>query len=269
MRPAKHSLKTVLAAVILLVLAAGCAPPASSTSVPVTGVTPALPAAATNTPQPPAETATTEMLPTSTTEAMSTESQPTATQQSGASMPAGALVWSIEAGQGQARYRVTEQLVGNDLPNEAIGKTNQVTGQIVFLPDGSIDPSASQFTVDVSSLKTDISMRDGFVSRNVLQSDQYPQAVFVPKAISGLAFPLPQSGDFTFQISGDLTIRNVTKTVTWDVTGKIDGNKASGLATTTFNFAEFELTQPRVGRVLSIEDKITLELEAAVSLVQP
>ena len=78
---------------------------------------------------------------------------------------------------------------------------------------------------------------------------------------------MPQSGDVTFKLVGDLTIRNVTKQVTWDVTGKIQGNELAGQATTSFKFDYFGLTQPKVPVVLSVEDHIQLELDMVLQRV--
>ena len=57
-----------------------------------------------------------------------------------------------------------------------------------------------------------------------------------------------------------MTIRDVTKPITWDVTGNFTGNAATGKATTTFTFEDFNLNQPHVASVLSIVDKITLNV---------
>src|SRR4029079_202734 len=91
---------------------------------------------------------------------------------------------------------------------------------------------------------------------------KYPAAVFVPTSVSGLPSPLPTAGDVTFQLTGDLTVHGVTKSVTWDVTATAtDGNDLAGPATTSFTLADFWLTQPRVPVVLSVEDTIRLELD--------
>ena len=115
--------------------------------------------------------------------------------------------------------------------------------------------------VDLSTLQTDSNMRDNFVRRNVLRTDQYPNAEFVPTQVTGLPSPLPTSGPVSFQLTGNLTIQNVTKPVTWDVTGNIQGDQATGTATTSFTFEDFNLTQPKVPVVLSVVDKINLQLD--------
>jgi polyisoprenoid-binding protein YceI len=159
-----------------------------------------------------------------------------------------------------ADYRVREQLARLSFPSDAVGKTNAVSGGVVIKPDGSIDSAQSKFTVDLSTLTSDEGMRDNFVRRSILDTNQYPQAVFVPTQVSGLPSPMPQSGQVSFKVTGNLTIKDVTKPVTWDVSGQITNGEAIGTATTSFTFEDFNLPQPHVPVVLSVVDKITLEV---------
>ena len=237
-------------------LLAACAPmqapaPTSSTNqIPVTGLT----VNATGIPAAPAVAATDTSSPTAT--GATNSSNPTGET---TTSPAGSgIKYVLDSSSSSASYAVREQLVRLNLPSDAIGKTNAIAGEIIINPDGSIDSANSKFTVDVSTLQTDSAMRDNYVARNILQSDQYPQAVFVPTQTSGLPVVIPQSGNLTFKLIGNLTIRNVTKTVTWDVTGSINNGAASGTATTSFTFEDFGLNQPSVPVVLSVVDKITL-----------
>lgn len=162
----------------------------------------------------------------------------------------------------EARYRVREQLASLSLPSDAIGKTSSVSGTIVGKTDGTINSSDSKFVVDLSTLQSDRSQRDNFLRRNVLETSQYQYATFVPTKATGLPSSFPSSGQAAFRLTGDLTIRDVTKPVTWDVT--CQGQPTEGLchASTSFQFEYFNLTQPRVSVVLSIVDNITLEMDA-------
>ncbi len=235
---------------VLVLLLAGCAAPQAPT---VSGATPV-------------------SAPTSTMAAASPTAEATAapslaaTPSASAEIPNSALSpgdiqYTIVPAQSEARYRLREQLANVSLPNDAIGKTNQVSGSVVLKPDGAIDSANSQFVVDVSTLQSDRSQRDNYVRRNVLGTSQYPTVTFVPAQVTGLPSPLPESGPVNFQLAGDLTIKDVTKPVTWQVTGTINGDQATGQAQTSFKFADFNLTQPRVPIVLSVEDNITLELD--------
>ena len=176
----------------------------------------------------------------------------------------GSTRYELVPDKSEARYRVREQLANVSLPSDAVGKTKQITGAIVLKTDGTVDSSQSKFVVDLSTLQSDRGMRDNFLRRNVLQTNQYPNAVFVPTAVTGLPASLPQSGPVSFQVTGDLTVRDVTRPVTWDVTGSIENGQAAGTATTSFTFSDFSLQQPRVPVVLSVEDTIKLEVDIAL-----
>jgi polyisoprenoid-binding protein YceI len=187
--------------------------------------------------------------------------------QAASSTSGGASVtYELVAANSEASYAIREQLARLSFPSDAIGKTQAVSGTITVNADGTIDSSKSKFTVDVSTLKSDERMRDGYVSRNILQTSQYPQVVFVPTAAEGLPSSLPTSGNVSFKVMGNLTIKDVTKPVTWDVTGSVSNGEATGTATTTFTFEDFNLPQPQVPVVLSVVDKITLNMKVDLKL---
>jgi polyisoprenoid-binding protein YceI len=168
----------------------------------------------------------------------------------------------VTASEGNAaRYRIREQLVGLDLPNDAVGETSQVTGSISADRSGKIIPAESKFTVDVSNLKSDKDRRDGFVKRRVLQTEQYPTVTLVPTSIRGISLPLPTSGSRTFDLTGDLTVRGVTHPTTWKVNAQFAPAGMNGKAATAFTFEDFGIDQPRVPVVLSVADTIKLELD--------
>lgn len=160
-----------------------------------------------------------------------------------------------------ARYRVREQLVGVDLPNDAIGETKSVTGAISADARGNVLPAESKFVIDVTNLVSDKQRRDGYVRGRVLETDQYPTVTFVPRSIRGLSAPVPTSGNRTFDVLGDLTVRNVTKPTTWHVTALFSGAGVTGTAKTGFTFNDFSIQQPHVPVVLSVGDSIHLELD--------
>jgi len=177
-----------------------------------------------------------------------------------ATLPPTAGLQLVVASEGnEARYRIREQLVGVDLPNDAVGATGDVSGGIAFDSTGKLVPASSKFTVNVSSLKSDRDRRDGYVRGRILETSQYPTVELTPTAIRGLTLPLPTSGNKTFQIVGDLTVHGVTKPTTWNVTATFDKGRVSGAAATSFLFSDFGLNQPRVPVVLSVADSIKLE----------
>jgi polyisoprenoid-binding protein YceI len=160
-----------------------------------------------------------------------------------------------------ARYRIREQLVGLDLPNDAVGETKGVTGVISADSKGKLIPAGSKFTIDVTTLTSDKSRRDGFVRGRVLETDKYPTVTFVPTSIKGISLPLPKTGSKAIEVAGDLTVRGVTHPTNWKATAQFETGRITGKASTAFTFSDFGITQPRVPVVLSVADTIKLELD--------
>jgi len=173
---------------------------------------------------------------------------------------AGAATLEVVPAASEARYRVREQLAGFSFPNDAVGTTQSVSGTIALDGEGRPAPG-SKFTVDLRSLRSDEERRDNYLRERTLTTATFPYVEFVPREIRGLPVPLPGAGRATVQLLGDLTIRDITRPTTWDGTVEFRGSTVRLQARTAFKFADFALTQPRVTRVLSIEDNIRLEVD--------
>ena len=160
-----------------------------------------------------------------------------------------------------ASYRVTEQFVGISFPNDAIGTTPTVAGVLTIAADGSIAPG-SKLTIDLRNLKSDQDQRDGYVKNRLLETDKFPMAEFVPTKLQGLPALIPTAGQAGIQLTGNLTIHGVTKEVTFSgiTTFNPRESTAAGRARTTFAFGTFGLTKPSIARLMSVEDKIELEI---------
>lgn len=171
------------------------------------------------------------------------------------------IQWVISIEDSEARYRVREQLAGFDLPNDAVGATKELSGTLTLGPDESVIPEESEFRIQLTSLATDSERRDGYVRRRTLEVEDHPEAVLVPTGLVGLPSPLPQAGEVTFQLEGDLSLHGATHPTTWEVTAQFTANSITGLATTSFTFDTFGIAVPQVARVLSVDDNIRLELE--------
>ena len=161
----------------------------------------------------------------------------------------------------QARYRVREQLVGHDLPNDAVGETAKLTGAISVDSSGKVMRDASKFTVDAGSFVSDMKRRDGFVRGRLLEADEYPTIAFVPTSVSGVSLPLPVSGNRQIEMTGDLTVRGVTRPTTWKGTVEFKNGGVVGSASTAFTFDDMQLEQPRIPVLVSVADTIKLEID--------
>jgi polyisoprenoid-binding protein YceI len=189
---------------------------------------------------------------------------PAQPRSAGSGLPAdtGKVVRLTLAPEGnEARYRVREQLVSLDFPNDAVGATSAITGSLALDAEGRVVPAESQFVIDVTTLKSDRERRDGYLQRRTLETAQYPTVTLVPTALHGLPWPLPASGTFAFEMDADLTIKGVTRPVRGRVEAAATPGGFSGTASTRFTFDTFALTKPRVSVVLSVVDEIRLEYD--------
>jgi len=183
-----------------------------------------------------------------------------------ASVNAAALRLVLASTGNAARYRVRERLMGHDFDNDAIGGTKSLTGAISFDSNGKVIRDVSKFTVDAGSFVSDKNRRDGFVRGRLLEADEYPMVVLVPTTVRGMTIPLPATGSRPFEMTGDLTVRGVTRPTIWSGTVQFKDGTVSGSAGTAFTFDDIQMEQPRVPVLLSVGD--TIRLEITFNLVQ-
>ncbi len=202
---------------------------------------------------------TTEEAPeVAVTEATSTEEAAAPTE--AAAEAAAPTVFEIQQGASQARYIIDEVLRGN--PVTVVGSTDQVAGQIAVDPS---NPSATQLgtiQVNARTFATDESRRDSAVQNRILLTNEYEYITFEPTALVGL----PESGavgqSYTFQIVGNLTIRDQSHEVTWDATvTPVSATTLQGSASTTIAYAEWGVSIPSVPFVANVGDQVRLELD--------
>jgi polyisoprenoid-binding protein YceI len=178
-----------------------------------------------------------------------------------ATLPASAPLRFVVAPTGnEARYRVREQLVSLDLPNDAVGVTRDIKGTLFVNPDGSVIADSSRIIVNLTNIKSDKDRRDAFIRRRTMETDKYPTVELVPKTFAGLTAK-PGGAPSVFDIIGDLTVHGVTRPTTWKVNAHSEGADVVGTATTAFTFKDFQLDQPKVAVLLSVEDTIKLEYD--------
>jgi polyisoprenoid-binding protein YceI len=171
------------------------------------------------------------------------------------------VIFKIVPGESQASYEVGETFFNqNNRFNLAVGVTTAVEGQIEA---NLADPPASRLgpiTIDISQLKSDSPRRDNYLRNNALESARYPTVTFVPTAVEGLPMTYVEGQDYTFRIRGDLTVRETTRPVTFDVTARLEGQTLSGTATTTILMSDFGIGPIDLVGILRTEDKVKLTL---------
>jgi len=159
----------------------------------------------------------------------------------------------------EARYRVQEELV-NKGAIEAVGSTTAIQGGI-YLDEAGIPLACSRFDVDLRTLTSDESRRDNALHSQTLETATYPLATFVLSSIEGIDSALVEGEDTTVVLVGNLTMHDVTRVVAWEATVTLNGDVITGKAATEFEMPEFNITPPKMGPVLSIDETVVLEID--------
>jgi polyisoprenoid-binding protein YceI len=164
----------------------------------------------------------------------------TGTGASGTAAPL-AGTWKIGAGS-TAGYRVQEDLFGQH--SAAVGRTNGVTGSMTIA--GTTLTKAS-FTVDMTTVTSHKSQRDGQFQGRIMDTSQYPTATFELTKPINLA-PTPKDGVIkTYSATGKLTLHGTTKTVTIPLNTKRVGDVIQVQGILSINFPVYNINNPSGG----------------------
>lgn len=143
------------------------------------------------------------------------------------------------------------------------GKFKTFKGTLTL--NDKFEKSALQAEADVSSIDTSVTDRDNHLkSPDFFDAAKHPKMTFKSTSITGT----PES----FKLTGDLTIKGITKKVTFDGTYKgtvkdaYGNSKAAFTATAKISRKDFGLTWNKAveaGPVVGDEVTITLKIQAA------
>jgi polyisoprenoid-binding protein YceI len=246
--------KKILIAVVVIAVVAGVglfildrtifAPAAVSEAIPVAPTIAAPTQAATQPTQPPAATEAAQPQPT----------------EAAAPAAGAATVYRIDPGQSEARYEVAETFFQGNRLNLAIGRTKGIAGEVLVDFANPANSQIGTIVIDVSQLTSDEGRRDNYIRNNALQSSQYPQATFKPTKIEGIPASVKPGDTLTLQVTGDLTVKQTTKPVTFEVTLTVEQGKLAGSAATEILLSDFGAGPIQLA-FLQTEDKAKLAFD--------
>ncbi len=181
-----------------------------------------------------------------------------------AQAPASAPVeFSIVAAESEASFTLEEDLSG--VRTTVIGATTELGGSITV---NFANPGASvigAIVVNARTLETDNSFRNRALRSQILRSaqDEFEFIVFDPRELSNFSADSITVGEtLSFDITGDLTVTDVTRSVTFAATVTLDSEtQISGSASANLLHADFDLVIPEVPRVANVTDDVELKLE--------
>lgn len=164
-----------------------------------------------------------------------------------------------------ASFALDEELRG--VPTHVVGLTNQVAGQLRFDPSDLASAAVSPIVVNARTFQTDSATRDRAIRGPVIldsASDEFELITFEPKAIEGLEGAAEVGDTLMFAVVGDLTIKGVTLSVTFDVDVTwTEETRLDGTATSTVDRTEFGIGIPNVASVANVTEEVDLTFSFA------
>jgi polyisoprenoid-binding protein YceI len=142
--------------------------------------------------------------------------------------------WVLDKAHSNVRFSVSHLVV-----SDVDGSFKSFDGSLTSAKSDFTD-AVINFTIDVSSINTDNENRDKHLqSDDFFSAAKFPQIKFASKSFQSL-------GGNKYTLTGDLTIKDVTKTVSFDVTyggtaSAMGGTHAGFKAKTTINRFDYNL----------------------------
>jgi polyisoprenoid-binding protein YceI len=172
--------------------------------------------------------------------------------------------WTLDKVHSNVKFTVTHMTV-----SEVDGSFKVFDGSMEHTKADFSDAKVN-FTIDVNSINTDNENRD-----NHLRGDDFFSVAQHPK-ISFVGTSMKPLGGNKYQLSGNMTVKDVTKPVTWEVTygGVVNtqrGKKAGFKARTTINRFDYNLKWNRAVEAggLVVGENVDIVVNIELNEVKP
>jgi len=137
-----------------------------------------------------------------------------------------------------------------------------VAGQIAADLDDLDTAQVGTIRINARTLTTDADGRNRMLKNQILQTDQHEYITFTPRQMVGLPETVTVGQSFTFQMAGDLTIKDVTRDATFDVVVTPTAeNRLEGTASSSIRYADWGVSIPQVPSVAGVADQVALHLD--------
>jgi|ERR1700678_1250704 polyisoprenoid-binding protein YceI len=164
--------------------------------------------------------------------------------------------WAIDTNHSQVNFQIRHMAVST-----VRGSLSGVTGTVVW-DDKDPSKSSVEVTINASTVSTNNDKRDTHLkSPDFFNVEKFPTLTFKSTSVSGVSGKL--------QVTGDLTLGGVTKSVTLDVDGPtapvngMGGKMVTGFsATGVLKRADFNFGNPKFNAMLGDDVKFTIDVEA-------
>lgn len=174
---------------------------------------------------------------------------PTTTPQATAAAAAQSSGFSVDAGHSGVLFKILHLGVAN-----FYGRFNGIDGTFDLTEGGSID-----ITIDANSVDTNSEGRDNHLrSEAFFNVAQFPSATFKSSSIRA-------TGENTFEVTGDLTIRGTTEEISFTATKTGEGDRGPRFGFRTGFETSFTISRSAFG-VSYLPEGLGDEVEMIISL---
>jgi polyisoprenoid-binding protein YceI len=158
--------------------------------------------------------------------------------------------WTVTA-PSSAGYRVEESIAGQ--AKTAVGRTSTVDGTFT-IAGGQV--TAAEVNVDLASMVSDEARRDAQFQGRIMATDEFPVATFTLTDSFVLSSSTAVEGVL---VKGTLSLHGAEHPATFTVSGKLEGDSITLVASTVISFADYDIPNPNIGPV-STDDHGTIEV---------
>lgn len=176
------------------------------------------------------------------------------------------IVYRIDPNQSEVRYTVQEIFAGSPV-STAIGTTNSIAGDVLINTANFAQSQVGTIVINIEHFESDSGLRDARIRQDFLESSAYPEAIFVPMEL--INFPIePVMGEpYSFQMRGNLTIKETTAEAVWDVTATLNGDVLTGQASTVVLMSTFDVGPISIASFVETSDDVQLNFDfVAISI---
>lgn len=179
-------------------------------------------------------------------------------------LPAGSAtstVYRISQEKSLVSFEMNELL--NNKPKLVVGTTTQIAGDIALV-DGKIELGG--LTINAKSFVTDNENRNRAIVNLILKSNK-PENEFI--AFEPLSYSNWEvSGQrVAFDVTGDLTISGVTRSVTFNVDSTVTEGSVKGQAKTRIKRSDFGLAIPNLSFIANVDDEFSITVDVVADRI--
>ncbi len=150
---------------------------------------------------------------------------------------------------GTATWSVPETFVDGAVEAIGVGRSEDLSGTVDL-------NGTSEISVDLTTFVSDQSRRDNRVNRLF---EANPIATFATSEFS-LPETYTEGEIYATEVTGELTVNSVTRTVTWSVEARLTGSQLDVTGELDIVLTDYDVEPPSIGGFVVVEDEARLEV---------